>query len=82
MHERNPDISFYFVLNGDEENLKPFFEDTHTETIPHCMLLGKSFVYLAGMDMPTIYLVNNSVVEHWVNYIDLDQAEIEKWMKQ
>ncbi|MBL7887902.1 MAG: DoxX family membrane protein [Bacteroidia bacterium] len=82
MHERNPDISFYFVLNGDEENLKPFFEDTHTETIPHCMLLGKSFVYLAGMDMPTIYLVNNSVVEHWVNYIDLDQSEIEKWMEQ
>jgi uncharacterized membrane protein YphA (DoxX/SURF4 family) len=79
IHERNPSLSFYFVLNGDEENLKPFFEDTHTEDIPHCMLLGRNFIYLAGMDMPTIYLVNNSTVEHWVNYIDLDQKEIEKW---
>jgi hypothetical protein len=46
------------------------------------MLLGRNFIYLAGMDMPTIYLVNNSTVEHWVNYIDLDQQEIEKWVSE
>lgn len=80
MHERNPDISFYFVLNGKDEKLKPFFDDTQTESIPHCILNGRNFVYLAGLDMPAIFLVNNSVVEHWVNYIDLDQNEIEKWI--
>ncbi len=80
MHERNPEISFYFVLNGKDENLKPFFEETKTEEIPHCILNGRNFVYLAGLEMPTIYLVNNSTVEHWVNYMDLDQSEIEKWM--
>lgn len=82
IHERNPSISFYFVLNGDEKNLKPFFEDTRTEDIPHCMLLGRPFVYLAGTSMPSIYLVNNSVVEHDLNYIDLDQGQIEKWLKE
>ncbi|MES2593016.1 MAG: MauE/DoxX family redox-associated membrane protein [Bacteroidota bacterium] len=80
IHEKNPAISFYFVLNGDEENLKPFFETTHTEDIPYCILLGRNFIYLAGTSMPAIYMVNNSVVEHDVNYIDLDQEEIEKWM--
>jgi hypothetical protein len=80
MHERNPAIPFYFVLNGDDENLKPFFDDTHTEDIPHCMLLGKNFVYLAGTVMPAIYLVNDGVVEHAVNYIDLDQKEVEAWL--
>ena len=83
IHERNPEISFYFVLNGDIEKLKPFFEDTHTETIPHCMLVGgkpvNHFIYLAGTNMPAIYMVNNGIVEHVVNYIDLDQEEIEKW---
>ncbi len=83
IHERNPSIPFYFVLNGDDENLKPFFENTHTEDIPHCMLVGGNpinyFVYLAGTNMPAIYMVNNSVVEHNVNYINLDQGEIEKW---
>lgn len=84
MHERNPSISFYFVLNGEDNNLKPFFENTHTEDVPHCMLVGGKpinyFIYLAGMEMPAIYLVNNSVVEHQVYYIDLDQREIEKWL--
>jgi hypothetical protein len=80
MHEKNPDISFYFILNGDKENLKAFYADTKTEDIPYCMLRARPFIYLAGTNLPTLYLVNNSVVEHWVNYMELDQKEIEKWM--
>ncbi len=83
INERNPAISFYFVLNGDTTNLKPFFENTDTENIPHCMLVGgkpNHFIYLAGTNMPAIFMVNNSVVEHVVNYMDLDQGEIEKWI--
>jgi len=82
IHERNPKIPFYFILNGDEKDLKTFFENTHTEDIPHCILLGRNFVYLAGIHLPVIYLVNNSIVEFQVNYIDLDQNEIEKWLKK
>lgn len=78
--ERNPKISFYFVLNGDDKNLPSFFEDTHTDSIPHCILNGKSFVYLAGTSIPSIYLVNNGMVEHDVNYMELDQEELEKWL--
>ena len=81
IHERNPDIPLYFVLNGKDEKLKPFFEDTHSEEIPHCILNGRNFVFLAGVEMPRIFLINNSIVEHDMNYIDLDQGEIEKWLK-
>lgn len=85
INERNPELSFYFVLNGDTSKLKPFFENTHTENIPHCMLVGgkpiNHFIYLAGTDMPAIFMVNTSMVEHIVNYMDLDQGEIEKWSK-
>lgn len=82
IHERNPAVPFYFVLNGENKNLQPFFEDTKTENIPHCMLLGRSFIYLAGTSVPVLYLVNNSVVEHEVDYMTLDQGEIEKWLAQ
>ncbi|HSH65997.1 MAG TPA: MauE/DoxX family redox-associated membrane protein [Bacteroidia bacterium] len=82
IHERNQTIPFYFVLNGQEKNLKPFFENTHVEDMPYCMLLGKSFISLAGTSLPTIYLINNSVVEHDINYIDMDQKEIEKWLAE
>lgn len=80
MHNRNPDLPFYLVLNGKEGNLKSFFEDTGTEVIPHCMLKGRPFIYLAGTSLPSIYLINNSVMEHEVNYMTLDQDEVEEWL--
>jgi hypothetical protein len=81
LNEKNPSIPFYFVLNGKEEKLKAFFDDTHTENIPNCMLKGSHFIYLGGVVLPAILLVNNSIVEHQVDYITLDQQEIEKWLQ-
>lgn len=82
MTEKNPQISIYFVLNGDKEKLKEFYEDTKTQNIPYCMLGAKPFIFLAGTNMPAIYLINNSTVEHWVNYMELDQNEVEKWLAE
>jgi len=82
IQERNPAIPFYFVLNGELKSLKLFFDDTHSENIPHCILNGRNFVYLAGTSMPQIYLVNNSEVESELSYFSLDQGEIEKWLNQ
>ena len=82
IHERNPNISIYFILNGDDENLKPFFEDTQTQDIHHCILNGRNFITLAGLSLPRLYLINNSIVEFDLDYIDLDQTEIEKWLKK
>jgi len=81
IHEKNPSISMYLVLNGEDEKIKPFFEDTKATNIQYCILNGKNFIYLAGLDMPAIYMVNNSVVENWVDYMHLDQTEIEKWLQ-
>lgn len=80
MKEKNPNISIYFVLNGEYKKIQPFFEDTKARNIDYCILNGRNFVYLAGVDLPAIYMVNNSVVENWVDYIHLDQSEIEKWL--
>jgi len=82
MHQKNPAISMYFVLNGKDENLQMFFDDTRSKSIPHCMLLGKMFPYMAGIELPTIFLVNNGIVENDLTYLDLDQAEIEKWLEK
>lgn len=80
--EKNPDIPIYLVLNGEYKKMEPFFEDTKARNIDYCILNGKNFVYLAGLDMPAIFMVNNSVVENWINYMQLDQKEIEKWLAQ
>ncbi len=78
--ERNPNISMYLILNGDTNKIKPFFDDTKATNIKYSLLSAKSFVYLAGLDLPAIYMVNNSVVEHWIEYPVLSQDEIEKWL--
>lgn len=80
MKEKNPNISMYLILNGDYDKLQPFFEDTKARNIDYCVLNGKSFIYLGGLELPSIYLVNNSVVENRVNYLMLDQTEIENWL--
>lgn len=80
IREKNPEISIYLVLNGDYKDLQSFFEDTKARNLDYCVLNGPSFIYLAGLNLPAIYLVNNSMVEASVNYMELDQAEIEKWL--
>jgi uncharacterized membrane protein YphA (DoxX/SURF4 family) len=80
--ERNPEIPFYIVLNGKEEKLKAFYEDTGAEKIPHCMLKGRSFITLAGNSWPAVYLVNNGIVEHQLDYLTLDQEKLERWLAE
>jgi hypothetical protein len=80
--EKNPAISIYIILNGEYKKIKPFFDDTKATNIDYCVLNGKNFVYLAGIEMPAIYMVNNSTVEYWIDYLQLDQTEIEKWLEK
>ncbi|HOY30685.1 MAG TPA: hypothetical protein PKW80_02285 [Bacteroidales bacterium] len=80
LNKQNPQIPFYFVLNGKEKDMDSFFDDTKTEDIPHIMLKGERFVMLAGYNLPVIMFVNNAVVEEKVNYIMLTNEKIEKWL--
>lgn len=80
INKLNPNIPFYMVLGGKQEKLTVFFDDTNTQNIGYCMIKGHSFIYLAGLTLPVIYLVNNSVVENQLDYIHLDQQELENWL--
>lgn len=81
MHKRNPEIHFFLVFNGKMDDLKPFLNKTKTQNIEHDFLYAKSFVYMAGIQFPIIFLVNNGVVEHFLSYQELDQSQIEKWIE-
>jgi hypothetical protein len=82
MADKNHAIPFYLVLNGKADAVKGFFDDTKLTNVPYTNLNGKGFVFLAGLVMPYICLVNNSEVENAVDYIHLDQGEIESWLKK
>ncbi|MGE0567877.1 MAG: DoxX family protein [Bacteroidia bacterium] len=78
----NPELPIYFVLNGDKEKLKPFFEDTKSDNIPHSMALGKAFVSLSGVNLPRIYYLKNGIVIRKVDYYELNQYDIESWINE
>ena len=83
MKLQNPSLPIYLFLNGKDQYLKSFFEDTRAENLLWSQLNGGgTFFKLAGPAVPQIDWVNNSVVENKSNYMVLQQADIEAWLKK
>ncbi len=83
MKLQDPSLPIYLFLNGNDKNLKPFFDDTRATNIAWSKFNGPDlFVKLAGPSVPQIDWVNNSIVENKTNYMVLDQGDIEKWVKK
>lgn len=80
--EKNNSLPVLFVMNGDDKDIRAFQEFTKSQNIKWTKLSGKSFIYLAGVNLPKIVLLNKQIVEHELNYFELDQAEIENWIKK
>jgi len=83
MKLQNPSLPIYLFLNGKDQNLKPFFEDTRAGNLLWSQLNGGgTFFKLAGPAVPQIDWVNNSIVENKSNYMVLQQSDIEEWLKK
>ncbi|MBK9791627.1 MAG: hypothetical protein IPP60_00600 [Sphingobacteriales bacterium] len=83
IHKKNPGIPLYFALNGDKELLAGFFDYTHTQAIPHNLFLGaKSWMQVAGLSLPNIMYVENSIVRKKCNGMEIDQEDMEAWLKK
>lgn len=83
MQKINTKIPFYIALNGDKKLEKSFFEDTQTQNIPHHLFLGpNAWMQVAGFNLPVIMYINNSIVEKKTTGLDLDQTDIENWLKK
>jgi hypothetical protein len=80
MKRKNPKLPHFLVLNGDESKLKEFKTKTKIQNIDFTFLYGEHFIYLAGVNLPVIYLMNNGIVENVLNYRLLNQNQIERWL--
>jgi hypothetical protein len=81
MKKNDPGLPLYFVLNGDKNNYAPFIGDTRADNIPSSFCLGKTFVRLASTHLPRIYYLDNGIVVKKVDYFELNQYAIERWIK-
>ena len=66
-----------------KELLTEFFDETHAESIPHNLFLGaKDWIQIAGISLPIIMYVENSVVRKKCNGLELDQEDMETWLQK
>ncbi|MBU0489442.1 MAG: DoxX family protein [Bacteroidetes bacterium] len=80
--KRNPEIPFFLVLNGDDSMLEDFFTDTKASDIPYTMLLGENFINLAGVRLPAILWVEDSLVIRKTNYLAMEEEDIINWLNR
>lgn len=78
--QRNPRIPMYFFINGDNEDIKKFLDDTETAHIPHSRLGRDLFIPLAGLHLPVLYYYNKGKIDKQVDYFTLEQYHIEEWL--
>ncbi len=79
--KNNPSLPVYFILNGDKKDYQAFLDDTRAVNIPSSYCLGKSFVQLASTQLPRIYYLDEGLVVKKVDYFELNQYGIEKWLE-
>lgn len=79
--KNNPSIPIYFILNGEKKNYASFIADTKADNIPSSYCLGKTFIQLASAQLPRIYYLDNGIVTKKVDYFELNQYQIEDWLK-
>ena len=85
IHHEHPEIPVYMVLAGHVSQQKKFFEETHSEQVPHLFFNETDdFIKMAGKSVPSILWVNNGVPEYKsvFAYYQLDPRFMLDWMKK
>ena len=93
IHKDHPEIPIFLVLDGPEEYQKKFFDETHAENLPFVyyrhstefmQLVNTSLKKGESSGVPTIFWVNNSVIEYKsiYAYYQLDPTYMIKWINK
>ncbi|HRO41508.1 MAG TPA: hypothetical protein PL009_01645 [Flavipsychrobacter sp.] len=83
IHRQHPTLPIFFVLNGHPDFLSDFLKETHAAHVPHILFRGADeFQSMAGSGVPSIYYINNSVIERKANYFQLDPKYMYQWLTE
>lgn len=78
-YHRHPEVPIYLVFNGKEQDIPKFINEVNLDNIPYTLLNGKGFVFLAGVNLPVIYLMNDSKFDFFIDYLNFDEKEVVNW---
>lgn len=83
MHRQYPELPLFMVLNGNPDLLQEFFKETKSESLPHTFMNDlEAFKSMAGEYVPSIYWINNSVIERKTYFTEINPATVKKWLNE
>jgi uncharacterized membrane protein YphA (DoxX/SURF4 family) len=77
---QHPQIPFYFIFGGVQENLQPFLEQSKHKNIPYTLYSDMYFFTMCGGQYPGIYYCENGIITKKGNIYTLDADSINKWL--
>lgn len=82
MHEQNPSIPFYLVLNGKHELQAAFFKKAKIEDIPYCYFNGvEKWLKVVGPSYPMIMFVEDGIVKQKEDELSLQYNDIVEFIE-
>ena len=79
---KNAAIPICFILTGPIASIPRFMAETKSYNIPHSLMLKRDFISIAGTQVPVILFLKDGLVDRKINYLDIDQQDIENWLKR
>lgn len=78
--DTDPSLPLTMILNGSPEEAAEFLEETGARNVPTLYETDlEVFIRLAGRYVPSIYYVNNGIIERRVSYNTLTPQAIRRW---
>lgn len=77
---QNSDYPIYLLINGDDEEISKFRKEHKCESVQFSKLLQPQFLQLSGPSLPSVQFVDNGMVIRNVDYLDLDNESIRKFL--
>lgn len=77
----SPQLPIYLVINGDDSEIKQFVDDAKIGNVKWSKFNGATnFIKLAGVTLPAIYFVENSILHYQLDMESLNNQRIEEWL--
>lgn len=82
MKKRNKSLPVYFFINGDEQDIMDFHFKTKSDNILYSTIQARTLIAMAGTRLPAIFWLDDGVVVNNQNYFEIDEKEINEWLKK
>ncbi len=85
MKEKNPEFPFHIVFmdhSNRDTLLANFISEAGIKTLPYDFLEEKKFISLAGIYVPTIFLLDGTKVDDRIDPKQLKESDLQAWLKK